>query len=84
MVDQAGDGGLPFAGGALADSYESGGSVYHLSTTILSMERRQEPGDGREAANWYTYTLDEGTGFIYPERRDVVLGSPGVENSPEP
>ena len=84
VVDQAGDGGLPFAGGAIADSYESGGSITHLSTSIISMERRSTPGDGRDPASWYSYSLDEGTGFIYPERRDVVLGSPGVENSPEP
>jgi hypothetical protein len=84
VVDQAGDGGLPFAGGAIADSYESGGSVTHLSTSIISMERRSTPGDGRDPSSWYSYSLDEGTGFIYAERRDVVLGSPGVENSPEP
>lgn len=80
VVDQAGDGGLPPAGGARA-VFESG---FHLATQIISMERRAVPGDGRDPASWYDYQDQEGVGYIYDDRRDVVLGSPGAVNSQEP
>ena len=79
-IDQAGDGGLPFAGGAEAEFFDGG----HVATKIISMERRSTPGDGRDPGSWYDYSLPEGTGLIYPDRVDVVLGSPGAQNSPEP
>ncbi len=84
LLDQAGDGGLPFAGGAVSVAFERSGDLVQVANQIISMERRATPGDGTDPASWYSYSLEEGTGNIHEERRDVVLGSPGVENSPEP
>jgi hypothetical protein len=48
------------------------------------MERRQNPGDGADPANWYSFTGDQGRGAVNPGYADEVLASPGAQNSSEP
>jgi phosphatidylserine/phosphatidylglycerophosphate/cardiolipin synthase-like enzyme len=69
-VDRAGDGGAAFAGGPI------GAAGY-------SMERLEAaPGDGSDAANWYTCTLAEGGRNITQPFKTEVIATPGEANSP--
>ena len=70
VVDSAGDGGPPFAGGPDGD-------------VVRSMERRQEAGDGTTAAAWYGYTGTEGIGVVNPDYATEILASPDERNSAE-
>ena len=71
VVDVAGDGGPPFAGGPDGD-------------VIRSMERRQDAGDGTQAGSWYSFTGTEGTGVVNPDYITEILASPDDRNSQEP
>lgn len=74
VVDRAGDGGPPFAGGLRT---VNGGSVN------FSMERRADPGDGTLADSWYTCTLEEGGENVNEPFKSVMVGTPAEENSEE-
>jgi hypothetical protein len=78
-IDRAGDGGPAFAGGPSSDGL-----------TVRSMERRLDPGDGRDPASWHASRATEGGSWVNPAimvpgtdttYRDVILATPG---EPEP
>ena len=70
VMDSAGDGGPAFAGGPEGD-------------VVRSMERREDPGDGTLAEDWYSCTLEEGGANVNEPYKDVMIGTPGEPNSPE-
>ena len=70
VIDIAGDGGPPFAGGPDGD-------------VVRSMERRQEAGDGTTAAAWYEYSGSAGIGVVNPDYATEILASPDERNSAE-
>jgi phosphatidylserine/phosphatidylglycerophosphate/cardiolipin synthase-like enzyme len=70
VIDIAGDGGPPFAGGPDGD-------------VVRSMERRQEAGDGTTAAAWYEYSGSAGIGVVNPDYAAEILASPDERNSAE-
>jgi hypothetical protein len=72
LVDRAGDGGPAFFGGP------SGGAV------VRSMERRATPGDGSAPESWYACTAEQGGAHVNEDYKDVMIGTPGEPNSPEP
>lgn len=72
VVDVSGDGGPAFAGGPTGDG------------RVRSMERRAGDNDGADPASWYASTVEEGGARITPERRGVVLATPGEPNSAPP
>jgi len=80
VMDTAGDGGPPFAGGP------DGAEAY-------SMERAKTPGNGADPANWKSCALGEGGTYVSEEivepddnpfitYRDLMIGTPGEPNSP--
>lgn len=74
-VDALGDGGPPPEGGP--------GIGADLGKAF-SMERRADPGDGRDPASWYTCTLAEGGTHVHDDHKTIMIGTPGEANSPEP
>jgi hypothetical protein len=71
VVDVAGNGGPAFVGGP-------------LDGVVRSMERRAVGVDGSDPASWYACTLAEGGANVTEGYRDLMIGSPGESNSPEP
>jgi hypothetical protein len=76
-MDACGDGGAAFAGGP------DGGAA-------RSMQRADDPGDGRDPASWHASRATEGGSWVNPAimvpgtdttYRDVILATPG---EPEP
>jgi phosphatidylserine/phosphatidylglycerophosphate/cardiolipin synthase-like enzyme len=72
IIDRAGDGGPAFFGGP------SGGAL------VRSMERRATAGDGTDPASWYACTAEQGGANVNEDYKDVMIGTPGEPNSPEP
>ena len=68
ILDIAGDGGPPFAGGP------DGGLV-------RSMERGESGADGTLAESWYSFTGQQGTGVVNPDYSAEILASPDDRNS---
>ena len=68
VIDTAGDGGPPFAGGP-----DSG--------VVRSMERRSDAGDGSLEESWYSFNASEGTGVVNPDYVTEILASPDERNS---
>lgn len=65
LIDTAGNGGVPLAGNNGANKE--------------SMSRNSTPGDGTQAASWYTDTISNGT--IYWDSADGNYGTPGGPNA---
>jgi phosphatidylserine/phosphatidylglycerophosphate/cardiolipin synthase-like enzyme len=81
VMDRAGDGGLPFFGGAIT---APDGNVNDIVGTV-SMERvinGTSYGPGNERSSWKAYSLDKGGANVNPNFRDIILASPGEPNSP--
>lgn len=68
VVDEAGNGGPPFAGGR-------SGSVNR------SMERLHPVQDGTQSNAWAACQLDQGTENVVERFRDRIIATPGVTNS---
>jgi len=72
VMDVAGDGGPPFAGGP-------------DGTLARSMERREDaPGDGSDPASWYSCTSSGDDPIINPDFANVIVATPDRPNSPPP
>jgi len=69
LMDTAGDGGPPFAGGPDGD-------------LVRSMERVANPGDGARPADWKDCSLEFGGDNVAASYRETILATPGEENSP--
>ncbi|MFT4623836.1 MAG: phosphatidylserine/phosphatidylglycerophosphate/cardiolipin synthase-like enzyme [Myxococcota bacterium] len=68
MMDVAGDGGPPFAGGPDRD-------------VIRSMERIGGTVDGTLPGAWKACVATEGTEWVNPDYRSLIRATPGAENS---
>ncbi len=79
VMDRAGDGGPPFAGGP--SGYNSSTRTYD---EVFSMERREDAGDGTSPDDWYTCTRQKGGDNVNEGFKEQVIGTPGQGNSREP
>ena len=70
VIDQAGDGSIPFKGGL------SGGKVY-------SMERKSSYGSGTSKNDWYSCNAENGGMLVSEEHKNNTICTPGQENSSE-
>lgn len=68
LSDVAGDGGPAFAGGP-------------EGPVVRSMERRQTPGNGALAENWYSCTANQGGSHVNEAFQNTLLATPGEPNS---
>jgi phosphatidylserine/phosphatidylglycerophosphate/cardiolipin synthase-like enzyme len=81
VIDRAGDGGIPFAGGA--NTVENGNNAEIVST--VSMERilnGNSAGPGEEAASWKACSLDQGGVNVSSTFKQRIIATPGEPNSP--
>jgi hypothetical protein len=69
VMDLAGDGGIPFAGGP-------------EGAVVRSMERRPIPGNGTDPASWKACSATQGGENVRDTFRSFILATPGEENSP--
>lgn len=82
IIDQAGDGTTPFAGGPIVE-----GTTFEDAAIVgtRSMERKfkgDSPAvDGTAADSWQSCKVDEGGANVNPEFKDFVLATPGQPNS---
>lgn len=81
VIDRAGDGGIPFHGGAITTT---DGNVSDIVGTV-SMERiinGNSAGPGDEASSWKACSLSEGGANVSPAFRERIIATPGEPNSP--
>ncbi len=81
VIDQAGDGGMPFAGGAITTE---DGTVNDIVGTV-SMERiinNGTAGAGDDPASWKACSLSEGGTYVSDSFKSRIIATPGEANSP--
>lgn len=79
IIDRAGDGTSPFAGGPVVVGEGQQASI----VGSRSMERRLDDlEDGTEESAWKPSSVDEGGENVNPAFRDIMLATPGEPNSP--
>jgi phosphatidylserine/phosphatidylglycerophosphate/cardiolipin synthase-like enzyme len=79
IIDRAGDGGAPFAGGRKPVSDAQTDYINYSMERIIDASGKA--GDGTKSGSWKASSVSVGGSNVHPDFRDFIMATPGEANS---